>query len=216
MRHPFPSPTPRLIRVAPPLSDLCGVFWDSYCFCVATCETTGLLPVCHDRCLISGWHYIIHTEGTRNWKKMSRGLMWSVRGFSNSLRVVDKSVVLCISGRVEESPIDTFASCCLRLPLAARNPVCAIRSYDPFYWFKNTADRKAFQIRIVDLEDLSSSSYSRYSTFEWRDVSWRLTLDRYELKWNFCTASFTQSSTSFRKKPLGTWYLSPAVIGARI
>jgi hypothetical protein len=44
MRHPFPSPTPRLIRVAPPLSDLCGVlFWDSYCFCVATCETTGLV-----------------------------------------------------------------------------------------------------------------------------------------------------------------------------
>jgi hypothetical protein len=67
MRHPFPSPTPRLIRVAPPLSDLCGMlFWDSYCFCVATCETTGLVPVRQDRCLISGWHFIMCTKGTRN------------------------------------------------------------------------------------------------------------------------------------------------------
>lgn len=39
-------------------------------------------------------------------EKISRGLMWPVRGFSNRLRVVCKSAVLCISVRVEESPVD--------------------------------------------------------------------------------------------------------------
>lgn len=215
MRHPFPSPTPRLIRVAPPLSDLCGVFWDSYCFCVATCGTTGLVPVCQDRCLISGWHDIIHREGTHNWENV-KGFIWPVRGFSNSLRVVDKSVVSCISVRVEESPKTLLLSAVYVCLSALAALVCAVRSYDPCYWFKNPADRKAFQIRIVNL-DICNLSYSRYSTFEWiREVSWMLTLYRYELKWNFCTASFTQSSTSFRKKPLGTWHLSPAVIGTRI
>jgi len=123
MRHPFPSPTPRLIRVAPPLSDLCGVFWDSYCFCVATCGTTGLVPVCQDCCLISGWHDIIHGEGTRNWENVE-GFIWSVRGFSNTLRVVDKSVV-CISVRVEESPIDTLLLSAVYVCLSALATLCA-------------------------------------------------------------------------------------------
>jgi hypothetical protein len=60
--------------------------------------------------------------------------MVPVRGFSNILRV-DKSVVLCISIRVEESPIGRYFCFLLftSLPLGARNPMCAVRGYDPVY-----------------------------------------------------------------------------------
>ena len=93
--------------------------------------------------------------------------MWPVRGCGTGLRVVDESVVLCISIRVEQNPV--VRHFCFLLFMSASpgsQPYVRSQKLDLFYWFKNLADRKTFQIRIVDLEDICSLSYSRYCTFE--------------------------------------------------
>ena len=114
----------------------------------------------------SGLLYIMHPEGIRNWENI-KGFSVTVRGFSNRLRVDDKSVVLCISIRVQESPVETLLLSAVYVCLSALPTLCAQSKVTiHFCRFKNPADRKTFQIRTVDLEDICSLSYSRYSTFE--------------------------------------------------
>ena len=185
MRHPFPPTYPtfnssRSFFVWLVLPLVLG----QLLFCVATRETTSLVPVFQNRCLISRLLYVMHKEGIRNWE--------TVRGFNVTwyvasvccMMVVSNSVVLCVSKRVEESPVDTrllsavfvchfaLATLWASLPFHISLYHCSVRNYGPLYWFKNPTDRKTFQIIIVwswgHLQFIIHAFFflSRYSTFE--------------------------------------------------